>query len=96
MVWLGVGLFLRCDYLWRQEKHIKGKVYIFRVGEYHVILLVDVMLYPLFFGNRLGDVVSYPLIFLIIIVLICQVLRCFVTGQIPCTPCFSVGHCDRI
>ena len=40
LVW--IGLFLVCDYLWRQEKHINRESYILLVGKYPVILLVDI------------------------------------------------------
>ena len=29
---MGLGCFLVCDYLWRQEKHINGESYILLVG----------------------------------------------------------------
>ena len=59
---------------------------------YPVGMLVGIVLYLLFFGNRLGDAVLYTLVFCIIIVLVCQVLRCFVIGQIPYTPLFFARY----
>ena len=72
--WLGYGLFFGCDYLRRQEKHINRKVYILLFGEYHVNILVGIVLCLLFFGNCLGYVLLYPLVFLINIVTRCMYL----------------------
>ena len=40
LVW--VGLFLVCDYLWRQEKHINRESYILVVGKYRVNMMVGI------------------------------------------------------
>ena len=58
--------------MWRHEKHINRESYILLFGEYHVNILVGIVLCLLFFGNCIGYVLLYPLVFLINIVTRCM------------------------